>query len=223
MAEITRLQIPIRVKDLIGLRFGRWLVLQYAGVRGRNHRWICVCDCGRKKEIWGSALKNGSSQSCGCLQKEIASKNLREIRLKHGMTGTPEYQSWNHMKQRCYNTNDHKYPHYGGRGISVCKRWIESFENFFEDMGTRPSSEYSLGRINNDGDYRPENCRWETAKQQERNTTRNRLLTLGGISLCLSEWAECTGLNRTTIERRIDSYGWTVKRALTTSVARKQR
>ena len=126
------------------------------------------------------------------------------------------------MKQRCYDPNATRFKNWGGRGIKVCDRWKNSFENFYEDMGEKPKG-HSLDRIDNDGDYTPENCQWASTLEQGRNSRKNRLITHDGLTLSLAEWSEKTGLNRTTISERIDSRGWSVEEALTLPVFRRPK
>jgi len=135
---------------------------------------------------------------------------------KHGMVDSLEYKSWSMMKVRCTNKRNAAYPRYGGRGIKICKRWF-SFENFFADMGRRPSAKHSLDRIDNNGDYTPNNCRWATAFEQGKNKRNNKIITFNGKSKCISEWEKITGIKRRTIQARL-MHGWTVKNALTVSV-----
>jgi len=137
------------------------------------------------------------------------------------MTGTPTYVIWQRMKQRCDYEGAINYERYGERGISVCDRWANSFENFLDDMGKVPSSEYSIERIDNEGDYTPENCCWATPTEQARNTRRNRMIEHNGEIHPLVEWSHITGLKRTTIARRLD-HGWSAEEALTTPVLRKK-
>lgn len=189
-----------------GDRFNRLFVLQEVESRvrvfkGKNNktegadrtetyrRFSCLCDCGEVcvKEI-GAFARN--VVSCGCLAGEINSVNNRT----HGMKKTPEYKTWLEMKQRCYNPNCKNYPNYGARGIRVCERWLESFENFYTDMGKRPSDELSIDRIDVNGHYEPTNCRWTSIKQQARNRRDNRIISFGGESLCIAEWAERFGV-----------------------------
>ena len=127
---------------------------------------------------------------------------------------SPTYQSWQAMKSRCCGPGDQAYSKYGGRGIKVCEKWMR-FEGFLEDMGERPDGT-SLDRIDNDGNYEPGNCRWATRKQQQRNTRANVMVTFGGESRCVAEWAELFGLNRDTLFCRIFRSGWPVERAMTT-------
>lgn len=127
---------------------------------------------------------------------------------------TAEWRVWTQMKIRCSRPNNPTYKYYGARGIKVCERW-QRFENFFEDMGVRPSSKHEINRINNDGDYEPSNCEWATRLEQARNKTTSIRLTLGTQTLTLPEWAEKLGMKRTTLARRL-SLGWSAEKTLTT-------
>jgi hypothetical protein len=136
----------------------------------------------------------------------------------HGLSNTREYRIWNSMRQRCNNPSAKQYDSYGGRGIRVCERWNE-FSAFIADMGFRPSRQLSLERIDNDGDYCPENCRWATKTQQQRNTRWCHLLTYNGKTRCVTEWAEVVGIHRNTIHHRLH-LGWSTERALTAPLRR---
>jgi hypothetical protein len=125
-------------------------------------------------------------------------------KITHGKWGSKEWNSWDHMKRRCSNLNDQNYPNYGGRGITVCERWLK-FENFYADMGDAPTKAHSLDRIDVNGNYEPTNCRWATNKEQQNNRTDNKILTIDGESKTVSQWAEFTGLPISTIWSRINN------------------
>lgn len=158
--------------ELTGQRFSRLLVLAFANYdKRRNTFWLCLCDCGKQITVRGTALKIGRVASCGCYAREVSSK----IHFKHGHRRRPDgkrsptYRSYGAMKNRCYGETHPRYADYGGRGIQVCERWLESFENFLADMGERPTGK-TLDRFpNKDGNYEPSNCRWATPKEQAAN------------------------------------------------------
>ena len=166
------------MKDLTGMRFGRLLVSGRASARRDGQAyWLCCCECGGTTIAGGKDLRSGHTQSCGCLRIE----GQRELRRRHGHAPrkpgghavTPTYRSWYGMKSRCLNAKQAAYKNYGGRGITVCERWL-SFKNFLADMGPRPSPKHSIDRWpNNDGNYEPSNCRWATATEQARNRARS--------------------------------------------------
>jgi hypothetical protein len=197
--------------DLTGQPFGRWLVLERAANDARSRaQWLCQCACGTVRSVNGTSLRQGISLSCGCLCKERTSR----ARRKHGMTRTPEYTVWLNIRRRCYEPRNNRFAYYGGRGIIVCPEWRESFEQFYADMGIRPSLKHTVERRDNDGNYTPENCYWATDDIQRRNKRTNRMLTFEGRTLCAKDWSKITGLHRTTILQRVDS-GWPVDQALT--------
>ena len=140
----------------------------------RYTMWSCRCDCGKKVKVKAFHLKSGHTKSCGCLRKEIA--KIGKHKITHNMSKTPEYKAWNNMKNRCNNPNNKDYKDYGGRGIKVCDHWLESFENFYSDMGDKPFPKilYSIDRVDNNGDYTPENCKRTTQKQQANNRRNNK-------------------------------------------------
>jgi hypothetical protein len=175
--------VPTRI-ELTGQRFGRLEVKAYDGLRNAKGYWRCLCKCGAEVSIAAQLLRNGKTTSCGCYRAELMSKTKR----KHGMVGTPEYNAYSAMLGRCLNRNNHKFLHYGGRGIKVCSRWRKSFASFYADMGPRPDG-CSLDRIDVNGDYSTENCRWATATQQAQNKTTTINLTHDGKTKCLTQWA----------------------------------
>ena len=153
--------------DLTGQRFGRIIVIEKTDRRsGRHIIWKCKCDCGKETFVSGNNLRSGNTTSCGCLNKELV--------ITHGQSYSSEYGSWKMMKDRCYNLKNKQFKDYGGRGIEVCDRWKDSFENFFEDMGPKSSGKHSIDRIDVNGNYDPENCKWSTDVEQNRNKRNQR-------------------------------------------------
>ncbi len=153
--------------DLTGQRFGRLTALAPVPRRfpGDATRWCCRCECGTIKIVQRSALKSGGTKSCGCYKAEWNS----QVHTTHGMWQTAEYHSWKGLVQRCEDPHSPMYANWGGRGITICPEWRASFMAFYADMGPRPSPRHSVDRIDNDGNYEPQNCRWATPKQQANN------------------------------------------------------
>lgn len=204
----------LRLPDLTGQRFGRLTVIAKAEDRPTGcSKWLCQCDCGNTSSVGNNALKSGHTKSCGCLCRELASKASKT----HGLSGSNTYMTWAGMKARCTNPNNTKYKDYGGRGITVCDRWLNSFENFLEDMGECPEG-LSLDRQNNNGNYEPENCRWATREEQLNNKRTNRFIEFDGRSQTLAQWSNELGVKRTTISERIDRRRWSIEKALTTPI-----
>ena len=202
-----------RFIDLSGQRFGRLRVISRAGKNKHNQLlWDCECDCGERCVSLGFVMRKGEKQSCGCLQREA----IASVNLSHGMTRTPIYAIYRGMMQRCYDKNSTAYDRYGARGINVCEKW-QTFEGFYEDMGDKPEG-MSLERKDNDGDYCPENVVWATAKQQANNTRGNRVLEYRGQKQTMTQWAEEFGLKPQTVWARLVTRGWSVEKALETSV-----
>lgn len=198
----------------IGDRYGSLTVLSELPTRklaGGTKRWFrCRCDCGAEMEVRLGHLRSGHTRSCGCLV--VPARGIR-----HGMYGSPEYNIWEGMRDRCYRPKTRGYANYGGRGIRVCDRWRESFEAFYEDMGPRPSPEHQLDRIEGDKGYEPGNCRWATRAEQNRNRKDNVVLEFRGERMCLTDWAKRSGMSKGTLRDRL-ARGMSIEEALTTPV-----
>jgi hypothetical protein len=152
--------------DLSGQRFGRLLVTEHFKMVKKRARWLCICDCGTQKWVSSSHLRTGTVKGCG-----NHGRNLTHGCSRKGQW-TPEYRTWCGIKNRCLDSNQKSFKNYGGRGITVCDRWENSFENFLSDMGRRPPGKYSIERIDNNGNYEPKNCKWDTRSNQQKNKRR---------------------------------------------------
>ena len=204
-----------RLIDLTGRRFGRLVVLEYVGRIKKHSNWLCRCDCGKEKTVPYQKLIIGETSSCGCLEAETRRKNVakRHARVRLSVSKEfsdkvgelrkhPLYHTWKGLFYRCYNPHNHAYKDYGGRGIKVCDRWKPQnmgFENFVNDMGERPSKKHSIDRIDNDGDYCPENCRWATRVEQANNTRTNAYYVFNGRKQSLKLWCDELGCNYSTV------------------------
>lgn len=193
--------LPSKQKMFAGDRYGRLVMIKRVAVLrpGRAQIWLAVCDCGTSIEVRAESVRNCSTKSCGCLQKELVAVRAR----KHGQGAhgrrTAEYKTWLRIKSRCASPNDSDYRKYGARGIAVCERWASSFEAFLADMGQRPSSKHSIDRINGSGNYEPGNCRWATSDVQALNTTWVRFVTLEGERVSCAEAERRLGIGRSRI------------------------
>lgn len=206
-----RLAVPV------GSKFGRWTVVGSAAPAYRgSSRWAVECECGVESDVCPRSLIRGDSKSCGCLNREVAAARARAS-AKHGYSGSPTHDAWCSMKQRCYYPSHAHFRLYGGRGIAVCERWRLSFVAFVSDMGERPSPLHSLDRIDPDGNYTPENCRWATRVEQARNTRQNVTLTAFGRTQCIAAWCEEFSINQCTLRHRINK-GLSIEDALTRRV-----
>lgn len=195
--------------DLTGQKFGRLLVIERCGYSSDRHiTWTCKCDCGNTKEIIGKCIKSGAIRSCGCISREKS----KTLNLSHGMSNTKEYTTWVSMINRCYDKNRESWIHYGGRGIIVCDSW-RNFENFYEDMGDRPEGT-TLDRINVNGNYCKENCRWATILEQSNNKRWNRYYVFNGEKLTKAELSRTTGISYGSLRHYLDTVGISVEEVL---------
>lgn len=207
-------------KDLTGQSFGRLIVIERVPRQptDRNAFWKCKCDCGNETIAAGANLGK-TTFSCGCLAKETAANSLKgnTHQRTHNLSKTPEYTAWARIKQRCHNANTERYKNYGGRGISMCERWFNSFENFLKDMGLRPSEQHSINRKNNDDIYRPGNCEWALPIDQANNTTKNVVYDYCGEKLTLRQVLIREGcvVGYDTADTRLRN-GWDFMKAVST-------
>lgn len=197
------------VINLTGQVFGRLTVIcRDIVLPGQRTRWICQCQCGTTKSITTQCLQHGT-KSCGCLQRESVTNRNQT----HGMTGTRAYRIWQDMVKRCVNSRHVHFARYGGRGIRVIQRW-RKFEGFLADMGEPPTSQHSIERVNNDGNYEPSNCVWIERRLQARNRSNNRTVVVDGVSKTLVEWVNESPFKYFTVLSRLNR-GWSPKDALT--------
>ena len=168
--------------------------------------WLCDCDCGKQTTVALGNLRSGQVISCGCRRKEVLDKKT------HGRSHLVEYNTWKKMIARCTDSSVEKYDNYGGRGIKVCAEWLNSFENFYADLGKRPPNT-SLGRKDNNGDYGPANCSWESIEQQANNKSNTRKVTYNGETKSVAQWAKELDINKYTLYSRLNVMS--VERAMT--------
>jgi len=201
--------------DLTGNRYGRLTVIEYVYTKNRKPHWRCRCDCGNETIVSGSNLRYGVTKSCGCLEEENRKRHVEESR-KHGESYTRLHKAWTHMKYRCHNPKAKGYEIYGGRGITVCEEWdgehgYENFSQWAKNNGYEDG--LTLDRIDVNGNYEPNNCRWSTAETQANNRRTNVILTANGVSKTRAEWCRERGINYGTVVDRMKN-GWTAEEAL---------
>lgn len=197
--------------DLIGKRFGRLKVIEQAESNKQHATcWKCLCDCGNYHIVSTGNLNKGNVRSCGCLHIELS----KERNTTHGKTKTRIYRTWINMISRCEDVNHKSYKHYGGRGIYVCKSWRNNFQNFYDwAMLNGYADNLTIDRKNNNGNYDPDNCTWNTSKEQCNNRSNNRIVELNGNVHTLAEWSNITGINYQTLRWRLNE-GWEPNRIL---------
>lgn len=201
--------------NLIGERFGRLVVKEQApntgSGRNQKRRWVCACDCGNTIVTTTQNLRKGDTKSCGCYKHDSTIKRL----TVHGDSHSRLHNIWKTMRRRCNDTNYQDCKYYGGRGISVCDEWSNSFETFREwALSNGYASDLTIDRINSDGMYSPANCRWASMKVQSNNRRNNVICILNGVSHTLSEWADITNIPYHTLYMRLYN-GWTFEKAIT--------
>ena len=195
--------------NITGKQFGRWTVLHRVGNDARGGAtWRCRCQCGNERIIITAQLNSGKSKSCGCLKVEVA----KQFWTTHGRSRTRIYSVWRGMLRRCHNVQCKTYPRYGGRGIQVCERW-HTLDHFVADMGQPPFKGAEIDRVNNDGNYEPENCRWVTRRANVMNSTGPRFVTINGSTKCVKEWCAHFGISPGSVYKRLGR-GWNVTDAL---------
>jgi len=216
--------LSTRCIDLTGQKFGRLTVIS----RGENDshgtaRWLCLCECGNIKLIRGDKLRHNEIMSCGCYQAELRksterAENISKAKTRHGMSNTKLYYVYNNMIRRCYSPNNERYNNYGDRGIIVCNEWRNNIDSFFEwAIATGYTDGLTLDRINVNGNYCPENCRWASQKVQANNRTSNAYITHNGETHTIAEWSDITGLSPKLLYQR-KRLGWDDSRILTEPV-----
>jgi hypothetical protein len=207
-----------RLVDLTGQRFGRLVVKKRGKTKRRNNGgtivyWLCQCDCGNVVEVVGGDLKRGCTQSCGCLSRETAKTRL----TKHGMSGTRLYEIWQNMKDRCYNEKDCAFKYYGKNGVKICGEWQE-FESFYKwALANGYTDDLTIDRVDVNGDYEPNNCRWATRKEQANNKTTNRYITFNGDTKTLKQWSEVFNVSYPAFSARLKR-GWSMEKIKNTPV-----
>ena len=212
--------------DLTGQRFGRWTVVARAGAdsAGKNSTWLCRCDCGNEKIVSKVSLKNGSSKSCGCYNSELEKQRIKVLHdQRRGEYPRIDrlFRIWRKMRNRCLSPQNCSFKDYGGRGIEICSEW----DNFYEFQEWALNSGYeptlTLDRIDVNGNYSPENCRWVNIKVQERNKRKTIWLTLNGTKKSMADWSDEVGISWKTLHSRYVR-GWSDERILTTPVQRRK-
>lgn len=200
-------------EDLTGRKSGRLTVIEFYDYgKNGNSRWLCKCECGNTSVVSGTYIKYKKTLSCGCLTKERVS----EATKTHGMSNSPIYPEYRNMKKRCYDENAHNYKWYGGRGIKMCDRWLDDIHNFYDDVSILPhfrEEGYTLDRIDNDGDYEPNNVRWATKSEQCNNRRSNLIYEYEGKDRTLKEISDITGLPYKVLHKRLKTFGWEPERA----------
>ena len=208
--------------DLTGQKFGKLTVisLEKSDKKRKGAVWLCRCECGNIKAVSSRNLRKGCTKSCGCSTKEMIGK----ANTKHGMNLSRLHRIWSGMKTRCTNSKNKDFELYGGKNIKVAEEWLHDFQAFHDwAIGSGYKENLSLDRIDPNGNYEPDTCRWATMKQQQNNRSNNRLITFNDETHTLSEWAEMLGIERYILNNRIVAQHWTVEKAFTTPVKKHKK
>lgn len=199
-----------RLIDLTGQPFGRLTVLERAENKNGRVYWKCECACGNITNIQADRLVAGTTQSCGCLNKE----RVKQSNSTHGMSNTPEFHTWEGIIKRCTNPKAIGFKRYAGRGITICDEWRHDFMAFYNHVGKKPTSKHTIERINNNLGYKPGNIKWATRQEQANNTRRNHNITLHSWTMNVTQWAKFIGVKQGTISERINHYNWPPAKAI---------
>ncbi len=203
-----------KMKDLTGLKFGRWTVINFSHKdEKRIAYWLCKCDCGTERIVSGNNLTTGKSVSCGCYRSELNSKNHQ---LGKDKSRTRIYNCWSNMKRRCYNPNNCMYERYGARGVKVCDEWRTNFQNFYQwSLSNGYADNLTIDRIDTNGNYEPSNCRWITNLEQANNKSTNCFIEYKGQTLTLAQWSRELNIGYDFLKHRIRN-GFTLEEIIAT-------
>ena len=199
--------------DITGQKFGMWFVIRDSLKRTKAGKvqFICRCECGNENIVTGGNLRSGLSRSCGCDKDKKTSARF----IKHGLSKHPMFSRYSSMMARCYDKSNNEYKNYGARGITVCDRWKNSAADFIADIGIPPSASHTMDRINNNGNYCPENFRWATKKEQAINRRVTTMLEHNGVEMCCADWGRSLGMTKKAVFDRLRA-GWPIDFAVTT-------
>ena len=210
-------------EDLTGREFDRLKVIRYIpaseregyGKKKDSRVWLCECSCGNTVRLRTQQLTHGKARSCGCYCKDVFRKRIEENRT-HGKKNTRLYRIWGDMKDRCFNQSAKDYPRYGGKGVNICEQWVNDFQSFYDwSIKNGYSDNLTLDRIDNNGNYEPDNCRWATMKEQCRNRSNTLIIEYKGEKRPLSEWCEILNIDYHSAHWRLKN-GWSVQKSFET-------
>ncbi len=202
---IFKEKLMVAAIDLTGQRFGRLVAKEFIGSIVGRRSYKCLCDCGNEIIVRAESLRGKITTSCGCFRKEL----IGNLRKTHALSKTPEHRAWCKIKGRILNPKDPKYPQYGGRGLGIHGPWVHSFEQFLADMGKRPENKNSIGRIDVDRGYFPDNCRWEDTYEQARSRTDNVFVEVDGVKMVLKDACAKLGLGYKSVHAKMKYKGMT--------------